>query len=163
MTPACMNYIQSALERFPCSGPVLEVGSYNVNGSVRELFADRERFPTYLGIDIRPGPGVDMVDSAATLRRGPRSFGIIVSTEMLEHDPCFWVSVQAMHTLLSQNGYCLLTTRNIGFKRHDYPSDYFRFTADGLGMAMRWAGFHILEAVDDLEDQGTFAVGQKCP
>ena len=44
------------LEAFVCDS-VLECGSYNVNGSVRGLFAARE----YVGLDWRPGPGVDVV------------------------------------------------------------------------------------------------------
>ena len=48
---------RSTSEAFVCDS-VLECGSYNVNGSVRDLFAVRE----YIGLDWRPGPGVDVVN-----------------------------------------------------------------------------------------------------
>jgi hypothetical protein len=37
---------------------VLEMGSYNVNGSVRDMFALAGR---YVGVDLVEGPGVDLV------------------------------------------------------------------------------------------------------
>jgi hypothetical protein len=72
-----MEWVHSALR--PVS--VLELGSYNVNGTIRDLFSGVE---DYLGVDLRPGPGVDWVGNAATLRLG-RTFEIVVSCEVLEH------------------------------------------------------------------------------
>ena len=54
------------LEAFVCDS-VLECGSYNVNGSVRGLFAARE----YVGLDWRPGPGVDVVSLVHEYQAGP--------------------------------------------------------------------------------------------
>jgi hypothetical protein len=65
---------------------VLEVGSLDVNGSLRPLL--EEVCPrTYVGIDIITGPGVDQVCSAEQLieRFGAELFEAVVSTEMLEH------------------------------------------------------------------------------
>lgn len=62
---------------------VVEAGSYQVNGSVRPLFADAAE---YLGIDIREGPGVDRVMDAAKFD-GKGHFDVFVSTEVLEHTP----------------------------------------------------------------------------
>ena len=36
---------------------VLEVGSLDINGSVRPIFTDCE----YVGLDLGPGPGVDVI------------------------------------------------------------------------------------------------------
>lgn len=169
MTPACMEYVRSVLERFPVKGPVLELGSYNVNGSVRELFADMSRFPNYIGMDMRPGPGVDFVcETSNPIQCWPGTalameywFGVVVTTEMLEHDRCFWETIGKAKDKLVSGGHIIITTRNIGFPRHDYPSDYYRFTADGLRAVLNWAGFTVLEAIDDPDDQGTFSVALK--
>jgi len=61
MTSNCMAFVQRAVNEYPIKGDVLEVGSYDVNGSVRPIFSDRERFPHYTGVDMRAGPGVDRV------------------------------------------------------------------------------------------------------
>ena len=60
-----------------------EIGSYNVNGSVRPLFA---RAASYVGIDVRPGPGVDLVLDVCDADLGMLPFAdIVVTTETLEH------------------------------------------------------------------------------
>jgi hypothetical protein len=82
------------LEAFVCDS-VLECGSYNVNGSVRGLFAARE----YVGLDWRPGPGVDVVSLVHEYKPG-RRFDTVISTEMLEHDPHWRESVQRMIELV---------------------------------------------------------------
>jgi SAM-dependent methyltransferase len=60
---------------------ILEIGSFNVNGSVRPLFAGAAR---YYGIDVRPGPDVDEVADAREWEGG-EAFDVVVSTEVLEH------------------------------------------------------------------------------
>jgi len=68
-----MKYVGGAITVWPVRGKVLEVGSYDVNGSVRPLFKNRQRFPSYTGIDMREGPGVDMVGVASDLPFDPES------------------------------------------------------------------------------------------
>lgn len=62
---------------------VIEVGSYDVNGSVRPLFPEAD---SYIGLDRRAGPGVDVVADALTYTPdGP--VDLVVCCEVLEHDP----------------------------------------------------------------------------
>lgn len=65
------------------AGRVLEIGSHDVNGSVRPLFPSAER---YHGIDLSPGPGVDEVADAADWEPDG-TYDVVVSTEVLEHAP----------------------------------------------------------------------------
>lgn len=59
---------------------VVEIGSRNVNGSIRYLFPGA----TYIGVDALPGPGVDIVaDGATWSAREP--FDVVLCTETLEH------------------------------------------------------------------------------
>ncbi len=60
---------------------VLELGSLDVNGSVRPLFAGAH---SYHGVDLAPGAGVDEVADAADWR-APGRFDVVVTTEVLEH------------------------------------------------------------------------------
>lgn len=122
----------------------LEVGSYNVNGSVRPLFTGE-----YVGVDMRPGPGVDMVAPAAHLPWHNDHFGVVVCTEMLEHDPTFWLSVPEMARVLQPGGLLILTARGIGFPLHDYPCDYWRFTPAGIVSLLTAASLTPLEVLDD--------------
>jgi SAM-dependent methyltransferase len=137
---------------------VLEVGSRNVNGSVRRFFGG-----LYLGVDMVPGEGVDMVARADQLPFDPNRFEVVVSTEMLEHDPYFWLSLPEMARVLMPGGYLLLTTRGIGFHYHEYPGDYWRFTEDAIRHLLSFADLQELEIVPDPYDghPGWFALARK--
>ena len=125
--------------------PTVEVGSYNVNGGVRDLFTGR-----YWGLDIRPGPGVDVVWD---IEVGPHTLipavDVVVCLEMLEHTPHPWRAVEAMADSLVVGGHLLLTTRGPGFPRHDHPSDFYRFTEAAIEVLMFDAGLGIIEIKAD--------------
>jgi SAM-dependent methyltransferase len=141
---------------------VLEVGSRDVNGSVRPLFAG---VASYTGVDMLDGPGVDVVADAHTLaeRFPPESFDVVISTEMLEHDDRFWVSVETMGRLLRPGGHLVLTARGNGFMLHGYPDDYYRFMAHSFPVLFQLASCDALEVVEDTQagHPGLFGLGRK--
>ena len=63
---------------------VLEVGSYDVNGSIRDLFSTAAK---YVGVDLDQGPGVDVVAYGHELDHPDGSYDITLSGECFEHDP----------------------------------------------------------------------------
>lgn len=93
----------------------------------------RARVPTteYLTLDIRPGPGVDIVGDLHEVPREGESLDTVIATEVLEHcyDPAR--AVAEIHRLLRPGGVCVLSTRFL-FPFHPDPHDYFRFTGEGL-------------------------------
>jgi SAM-dependent methyltransferase len=126
----------------------LEVGSYNVNGTARDVFLPLSP-ASYLGIDLRLGPGVDVVaDAATTLDLGwTRRFDGVVCTEVLEHAERWDRVLVALKHVLKPGGRLWLTTRGPGFPRHDYPGDHWRFTTEILGQAL--SDLTILELIED--------------
>jgi len=65
---------------------VLEVGSYNVNGSLRDWILGNLCVTAYIGVDIQPQQRyVDVVADASTLPFRDESFDVVISTETLEH------------------------------------------------------------------------------
>lgn len=132
----------------------LEVGSLDVNGSVRSMFSGR-----YVGIDMRPGPGVDIVGTADSLPFGDGEFQTIVCTEMLEHDPSFWLSLAEMGRVLRQGGHLLLTTRGNGFGLHNEPSDYWRFMPSSMPLLLDLASCAPVTMKEDPEVPGIFMHG----
>lgn len=156
MTPGVMRWVADMVASHRLANlSTLEVGALNVNGSVRPLFTG-----PYLGVDMREGPGVDKVANAHNLPFPNWTFDVVVSTEMLEHDETFWVSLAEMHRVLGRPGYLLLTTRGIGFPRHDHPSDYYRFTADALRVLLEREGLEVIEACEDEAEQGVYALAR---
>lgn len=148
MTPDVIRFVAECR----LQGRTLDVGSLDVNGCVRSMFRD------YVGVDMRPGPNVDVVANAHELPFPDESFDNVLCLEMLEHDEEFWTSIAEMKRVLKPGGTLVVTTRGIHFPRHDYPNDYYRFTGDALRCL-----FSGLEGVETYEsrDDGVYARGVK--
>lgn len=59
------------------------------------------------------------------------SFDYVVADQVLEHVRKPWVAVEEIRRVLKPGGYAILTSCLIMHK-HAVPSDYWRFTEDGL-------------------------------
>jgi SAM-dependent methyltransferase len=116
--------VRDFVSRYPIRGRILEVGSLDVNGTIRDMFPGTD----YTGIDIRPGPGVDQVMSGAKLEFPDNSFDGVLYLETMEHDKTFWLTLSEIARVLKEGGRLVITTRGIGYPLHNYPGDYFRFT-----------------------------------
>jgi SAM-dependent methyltransferase len=139
---------------------VVEVGSYDVNGTIRDLFAG-----PYTGVDMRPGPGVDVVGRSDRLPFPAAMFDVAVSTEMLEHDLRPWLTVAELARVVKPGGTVLLTCRGYDkrgcFPVHDYPDDLWRFTVTAIELLLSDAGLHHIEAIEDPQAPGVFATATK--
>jgi SAM-dependent methyltransferase len=141
---------------------VLEVGALDVNGSLRphvESLMPRR----YVGVDIAPGPRVDVVVDAQDLvdHFGLESFDIVVTTEMLEHVRNWRLIVRNLKQVLRADGLLLLTTRSLGFPYHGYPHDFWRYERDDIKAI--FADFEIVDLEPDLEAPGIFMLARKPP
>lgn len=107
MHAEAMDFCRSVLAMMRPPRLVCELGSRNINGSVRDLLPD---VALYVGVDCVAGPGVDVVADASVWRPGSWvQFDLVVCTEVLEHTPtaaaiCF----NAFH-LLRPGGVFLVT------------------------------------------------------
>jgi SAM-dependent methyltransferase len=115
-------------ETFELPQPILEIGSYQVEGqeslaNLRSLFPGKE----YVGIDMRPGPGVDGIANVEALPYCPDSFGTVLALNTFEHVKCFWRGLDEVHRVLRPDGVLLLSTP-FHFRIHQFPHDYWRFT-----------------------------------
>lgn len=137
-------------------GRTLEVGSLDENGGIRDLFNG-----DYIGVDMRKGPGVDLVAYAHDLPFDDGEFEIVVSTEMLEHDAQFWLSLPEMGRVLRRGGLLLLTMRGNGFPEHAFPSDYWRFMPNSAPVLASLAGCVIEDSRTDPEQPGIFVAASR--
>lgn len=138
----------------------LELGSRNVNGSARDLL-DRATPPGYIGIDLVPGRDVDIQARAAWLPLPDKSFDIVLSTEMLEHDLTFWFSLEEAWRVLRWGGHLIVTARGFGFPRHDHPDDFYRFSPRALGLIAKLYGFVSVAVYEDPQFPGVFLHARK--
>jgi hypothetical protein len=164
MHESVMAFVKHHIKRHHVEGGhVLEVGSYNVNGSVRP-YLESLNPKSYTGVDIAKGPGVDLVydPEEEALPVNEDFYNLVISTEMLEHAKD-WVSVLGdMVRALSVDGLLLITARGPGFQYHN-PPDYWRFTPEDITRAMvGWYGLNTLYCGPDPQAPGVFYLGAKC-
>lgn len=97
-------------------GWTLEIGSRNINGSIRHLFEKQDK---YLGIDLSHAPYVDLVCHAADLPLFfNHLFDCVISVEALEHDALWERTLDRVHRLLRPDGLCILTCAGPKRKEH---------------------------------------------
>lgn len=163
MTPQIQNWVKKAKRKYISnSGRVLEVGSLDVNGSVKKYFEDATE---YIGIDAIKGPGVDKIVNAHNILKHwkPGTFDTVLCLEMLEHDNAPWVTIEIFRKVVKKNGILIVTTPTFGFPLHRYPKDYFRYGEDAYRDII-FKGFKILklEEVRDIKNSpGICCIGKK--
>lgn len=131
--PAQMAFVASLKAQFPdyfIRKEVLEVGSLNINGSIREFFEQC----TYVGVDLGKGKDVDVVARGEDLAYPDESFDVVASCECFEHNPEWVATLKNMIRMCSDLVFfsCATTGRaEHGTRRsnpHDAPfcGDYYR-------------------------------------
>lgn len=112
--PQQQAFIRRVAALHQSDGPLLEIGSLDVNGTVRPCFP---RATPYVGIDLGVGPCVDVVASGHDF--GPdEAFDTVVTTECLEHDPGWDETLRNIVRVLRPGGTLLLTCATRG--RHEH-------------------------------------------
>lgn len=96
---------------------VLEIGSLDINGSVRTFFEDCR----YTGIDVGPGRGVDVVAAGESYAGATQGFDVVVSCEAFEHDPNWRETLRNAVRMLKPDGLMLLTCASYGRRQHGTP------------------------------------------
>lgn len=127
------KFVQKFQERL--SGPFLEVGSrdYGSTQNLRSLFHGE----TYVGLDLSEGSGVDVVMDLTQpfdvldKMLGHQRFGTIFSLSVMEHCENPFLMADNMTRLLKPGGRIILSVP-FAWKFHGYPSDYWRFTGEGV-------------------------------
>jgi SAM-dependent methyltransferase len=116
--PEQLEFIRIAYGLLPehlVNGKVLEIGSYDVNGSTRNTFDGASE---YVGVDIVAGPGVDMVCFGHEISLPEKTFKVSLSVNCFEHDE-YWVETfRNMIRLTSAGGVVIFTCASTGFPEH---------------------------------------------
>jgi len=86
---------------------VLDVGALDINGNNRELFNKCD----YVGLDVIEGKNIDVV-SIAHEYQPEELFDVVLSTNALEHDMYFKLTLNKMTELLKPEGFMFFSVAN---------------------------------------------------
>jgi hypothetical protein len=118
MHPEAWDFVRRATRVWSRPRAVVELGSRDLgNGSVRGLFPDAE---SYVGVDVVPGPSVDVVADAGTWRPEPFFLvpDLVVCCELLEHTAAGPAILANAHGMLRPGGRLVLTAASTGRAPH---------------------------------------------
>jgi len=138
------SWLQSVAQQYSCTGPVLEIGSININGSARDLWG---HLTPYVGVDIVAGPNVDyvvdisdwnVINTRAQHEGLHHDFRTIICTEVLEHvDPHRIIA--AMFPYMADTCTVIITAASLKRKPHSAdgapdlkPDEYYKNVSKDL-------------------------------
>ncbi|WOO31846.1 methyltransferase domain-containing protein [Diaphorobacter limosus] len=120
------------------SGIVVDIGSQDVNGSLREVCPPHLQ---YIGVDFADAKGVDVVlQDPYRLPFADDSVDVVVSSSCFEHSEFFWVLFLEILRVLKKPGLFYLNAPSNG-TFHRYPVDCWRFFPDSGAALVNW-GLH---------------------
>lgn len=123
---------------------IMDLGSLDVNGSYKPLFAAHPW--QYKGLDISAGENVDIVLKNSyhwpEIRSG--SVDVLISGQAFEHIAFFWITMLEIARVLKPGGLCCIIAPSAG-PEHRYPVDCWRFYPDGFSALARFARLKRLE------------------
>jgi len=93
---------------------VLEVGSLDINGSIRPLFEKCD----YIGVDVGVGEGVDLVCEGQELDHPDKTYDVTGSTECFEHNPYWAETFENMIRMTKKKGLVFFTCATDGRHTH---------------------------------------------
>jgi len=137
---------------------ILDVGSMNVNGTYKSLFQSFDKWE-YYGLDIEPGPNVDLVvrDMEWT-NIDSNTYDVVISGQCLEHveDP-FMVVKQMVRVATPHSLFCIIVPWKLGV--HKYPIDCWRILPDGMNALFKFNG--IVPVKLEISENDTIGIGMK--
>lgn len=127
---------------------VLDVGSLDINGNNRFLFENC----SHLGIDIGPGPNVDVVSVAHEFNDPDGSYDVVISTECFEHDMHYDKSIKNIVRLLASGGMFVFTCATTGRPEHGTRRSDQGVNAPLLSSYDEWADYYKNLTEQDIRD-----------
>ena len=126
---------------------ILDVGSAAVSddgATYRALFSAPDW--RYIGLDVQPGPNVDMVTEDPYCWSGltDASIDVVISGQAFEHIEWPWLTIREIARVMRPDGIAAITAPSAG-PVHRFPKDCWRFYPDGMPALAAYAGLRVVE------------------
>lgn len=128
------------------TGRVMEVGTRRWGLEPTHHKAVFQKASEYVMVDFMDGDDVDVVSDLHDLKEFDNSsVDVFYAASVFEHVQYPWVAAGAIMRVLKAGGWGYVATHQT-FPVHGYPSDYTRWTDNGLRSLFEWAGLEVLSA-----------------
>lgn len=147
------KFLTELLTKIPEPKKVLDVGSRDINGHLRDMFHP----DSYTGLDMLEGQNVDVIANGHKMPFENQIFDLVISFDTFEHDDEFWLTLKEMKRVLKKGGYMVIGVPSRRCPEHDHPHDYWRFMPQSV--SLMFEGFEDIvtqvdhEAGPDIEDE----------
>lgn len=130
-----VKLIKRTLPAFFEGSSVLEIGSSDINGSVRSFFSGAK---SYTGVDVAAGPGVDRVCQGQLVDYATGAFDVVISCECMEHNP-FWIeTISNMFRMVKPGGLVIVSCATIGRAEHGTTRTSAGFSPLSVGIGWEY-------------------------
>jgi SAM-dependent methyltransferase len=156
MHPTALSWAERFFATYdpPAAQTVIDVGSQDVNGSLKSVCPRKNR---YIGVDFAKGKGVDVVlQDPYKLPFEDAHADVVVSSSVFEHSEMFWLLFNEILRVLKPAGLFYLNVPSNGFF-HRFPVDCWRFYPDSGRALVSWgkrSGFDPMLLESFVGDQG---------
>jgi SAM-dependent methyltransferase len=163
MHQSAYDHMKSCVEKYMNPNEKLSVLDFGSRISNPDHLTHRTLFNgyqvDYIGADLKAGANVDVViDEPYSLPLDSSSFDIVLSGQVFEHIPFFWVSSIEISRILKLGGYLFLVAPSRGHV-HSHPFDCWRFYPDGYKSLAAFAGLELVSVHTDfpsIKENGRF-------
>lgn len=149
MHPSCQQLMRDFVEKYlsplrelkhPLT--VIDIGSYNVNGTFKSQF--NEENWKYIGIDIRKGENVDIVlEDPYKYPFDNSSIDVIISGNTFEHIEYPWKAFEEINRVIKPGGLICIIVPSFGGKHEEF--DAWRILPDGMESLCKWSNLSVIE------------------
>ncbi len=124
-----------------------------VNGRVGDIGAGTAKYKakilsvasSYTSFDVVAGENIDVVGDVLNMPFSDGFFDTIISTQVLEHVEKPWIMIKEINRVLKPGGVCILTVPFL-ISYHPDPTDFFRYTKDGVESLFKNENFEIIDS-----------------
>lgn len=149
-----LNFIRTASESLTkdySNRKILEIGSFDVNGSIRQFFEKS----TYVGVDLTEGPGVDVVCEGNKLDHPDHTYDVTLSCECFEHNPHWADTFLNMYRMTKPGGIVVFTCATIGRPEHGTTR-----TSPAVSPGSQSIGWDYYQNLTDADFEKSFELGE---
>ena len=139
---------------------IADVGSYDVNGTLKALFQASDwtnwalRDWSYTGFDIEFGPNVDVVlkSEYGWSTEYSKKYDVVVTTQVMEHVRKPWLWIKDIAEICKSGGLIYICTPCGGVALHEFPIDCWRTWPEGMRAVLEEVDVDVLDVYTQGED-----------